>query len=103
MSATEHRMTITITPISEPELQAFIDAFRERFGRKHLVHVISKQSSGSHLATAPVAAEPDKLREMAKVIDEVIAHHRQYNELDETWLAETGRRLREMAGTGGTQ
>lgn len=49
------------------------------------------------LGGTPDAAEPDKLREMAKVIGEVIAHYREYDELDEPWLAETARRLREMA------
>lgn len=37
-----------------------------------------------------------KFWEMAKVIDEVIAHYHQYNELDVPWLAETARRLRAM-------
>jgi hypothetical protein len=38
-----------------------------------------------------------KLTEMAEVIDQVIEHHRKYRELDETWLGETGRRLRALA------
>jgi hypothetical protein len=39
-----------------------------------------------------------KLGEMAKVIDEAIAHYRRYDELDGQWLSETARRLRELAG-----
>lgn len=62
---TEHRMTITITPISEQELQAFVDDFRARFGRKHLVHVIGKQPRGSHLDDAPVSVSRAVLAEMA--------------------------------------
>lgn len=39
-----------------------------------------------------------KLSEMAKVIDEAVVHYHQYDELDEQWLGETARRLRELAG-----
>lgn len=53
MSAAEHRVTITITPITDAELDVFVDAFRERFGRKHLVHVIGRQPAGTHVDDAP--------------------------------------------------
>ncbi|BBG01609.1 MULTISPECIES: helix-turn-helix domain-containing protein [Pseudonocardia] len=52
--ATEHRVTITITPITDAELAAFVEAFRERFGRKRLVHVPSPW--GRHAATIVRAA-----------------------------------------------
>lgn len=54
--ATEHRVTITITPITDAELAAFVEAFRERFGRKHLVHVIGRQPAGTPVGEAPVEA-----------------------------------------------
>lgn len=41
-------------------------------------------------------AELSKFAQMADAIDEVIEHHRRYRELDEAWLAETARRLREV-------
>lgn len=54
-SPTAHRYTITITPMTEDELQQVVDDIRERFGRKHLIHVIGMQSSGTALADAPDA------------------------------------------------
>lgn len=41
----------------------------------------------------------DKLREMARVIDGVIAHYHEYDLLDEEWLVETSRQLRALAGS----
>jgi hypothetical protein len=45
----EYRFTITITPMSEADLQLVIDDTRRRFGRKHLIHVIGKQPSNTHI------------------------------------------------------
>jgi hypothetical protein len=44
-----YRYTITLTPMTADELQLLIDDIRERWGRKHLVHVIGKQPSETHL------------------------------------------------------
>lgn len=50
----EYRFTVTITPMSENDLQHVIDDIRKRFGRKHLVHVIGKQPSNTHVDEARV-------------------------------------------------
>jgi hypothetical protein len=50
---TTHRFTITITPMTQSDLDIVIDDIRKRFGRKHLIHVIGKQSSGTHVSDAP--------------------------------------------------
>ena len=52
-STTEHRYTITITPMSAADLQLVIDDIRKRFGRKHLIHVIGEQPAGTGLMDAP--------------------------------------------------
>jgi hypothetical protein len=52
-ATTEHRYTVTITPMSEADLQLVIDDIRKRFGRKHLIHVIGMQPSGTGLMDAP--------------------------------------------------
>lgn len=60
MSEQRYRFTFTITPATEVELQAIVDMIRDRFGRKHLIHVIGKQPSWTHVADAPSgAAEGD--------------------------------------------
>lgn len=62
MSDTDpRRYTITVTPMTPDELAGWIGALRERHGRKHLVHVIAEQPSGTHLDDAP--REPDALAE----------------------------------------
>lgn len=76
----EHRMTITVTPITEAELDAFVESFRERFGRKHLVHVIGKQPAGTSLAEAEGAeiTDRDEARRIAETAvaqrDAVVRH-----------------------------
>jgi hypothetical protein len=49
-------------------------------------------------ATIEQLRDRDKLREMARVIDGVIAHYHEYDLLDEEWLVETARQLRKLAG-----
>ena len=53
----ERRFTVTITPMTHAELQQVIDGIRDRFGRKHLIHVIGDQPSGTGLDDAPRPAE----------------------------------------------
>ena len=47
-----HRFTITITPMTNAELQRVIDLVRETFGQKHLIHVIGRQPSNTWLGDA---------------------------------------------------
>ncbi len=53
MTGPEYRFTITVTPMSEADLQVVVDAVRARFGRKHLIHIIGKQPHGTSLHDAP--------------------------------------------------
>lgn len=50
------RFTITVTPLTEAELQSVVDDIRRRFGRKPLIHVIGQQSSGSTVSDARAIA-----------------------------------------------
>lgn len=48
-----HRFTMTITPISDDEMQRIIDLTRDELGRGPLIHVIGKQHRSTHIGEAP--------------------------------------------------
>jgi hypothetical protein len=48
-----YRFTMTITPISDGEMQRIIDWTRVEFGRGPLIHVIGKQPRSTHIGEAP--------------------------------------------------
>lgn len=54
---TTWRYTFTITPLTPTEAQQVIDDIRTRFGRKHLIHVIGKQPSNTHVDDAPTEVQ----------------------------------------------
>lgn len=56
--ADTHRVTFTVTPLTDAETQQVIDDLRARFGRKPLIHVIGRQPSNTPVDDAPRPGHP---------------------------------------------
>lgn len=52
-AAETYRFTLTVTPLTDAEMQTVVNDMRARFGRKPLIHIIGRQASGTPLGDAP--------------------------------------------------